>query len=115
MRPPHKLINDLSSITLDDRYTVAIPTTVETSYDNVPILRSAVVMQGLLKTPGWALSCFYRIIQEFHEVVPPSWAAGAARAGDSTVASAFVTGGYGQTLRALERALPETAWPHKSS
>jgi hypothetical protein len=62
--------------------------------DHVPVFRAAVVMQALVEIPRLALSkttfrCFYQIVEELYDVVPPASAAGAAKAGDTALASAF--------------------------
>jgi adenylate kinase family enzyme len=101
------LIKDLSSITYKDLVD-------DKALDDVPIFRSALVLQALAETPGCALSraaltCFYRIVQELNEVAGPAWTSGAARADDDAQPTAFVTGECARALLALETALQQTA------
>jgi hypothetical protein len=82
--------------------------------DHVPVFRAAVVMQALVEIPSLALSgttlrCFYQIVEELYDVVPPASAAGAAKAGDTALASAFITGECARALLALRKALLDTA------
>jgi hypothetical protein len=82
--------------------------------DNVPILRCALVLRALAETPGYALSnaamiCFYRIVEELSLVSGPTWTNGAARAGETAIATAFITGECARALLAVEKALRQTA------
>jgi ATPase family associated with various cellular activities (AAA) len=107
-----RLIKELTSITPEE---LECPTeNVALNSDRVPVFRAASIMQALVEMPRYALSkaslsCFYRIVREFYEVVSPSWTAGAARAEEEAGASAFVTGECARALLALEGALCRTA------
>jgi hypothetical protein len=100
------LLEDLQSITYADL-------TRTQALDGLPIFRAAVVLQALCEaghalSPS-ALACFYRLVQELNEVSGPTWASGAARAGEIARATAFVTGECARALLAVETALGETA------
>ena len=103
------LIENLRAITYQD--LEAVP---PSALDFVPAFRSARVLHSLAQTPGEVLSnaslvCFYRIVQELNEITAPTWSAGAVRAGDQAIATAFVTGECARALLALEHALLQTA------
>jgi adenylate kinase family enzyme len=106
------LIRDLDAI----RYADFDPVTGsddEKPLDHIPVLRAAYVLQALAGVPGKALSkaalsCFCRIVQELNEIVDPTWAAGAARGDEKSVATAFVTGECARALLRFEAALSQT-------
>ena len=113
------LIADLCKMTYKDlvgvRDTTAPPSPADPKHtDDIPILRTAYMLQALAEIPGQALSgtalaCFCQIVQELNEIVDPTWAAGAARADEKSLATAFITGECARALQKLETALRDTA------
>lgn len=108
------LIRDLGAIRFNDLH--GIPENLESPepFDHIPMLRSAYLLQALAGIPDYALShaalaCFCRIVEELNWIVDPTWAAGAARGDDKSLATAFVTGECARGLVRLEMALRNTA------
>jgi nucleoside 2-deoxyribosyltransferase len=112
------IIGDLASIKLVDLKKPLPISPGPKPLDSVPIFRCALILQALAETPGFALSetalvCFYRIVQELHEVTAPDWMSGAARADEGSRATAFITGECARALIALETALLQTSYAVK--
>jgi adenylate kinase family enzyme len=106
------LIEYLSGITYED--CVAAGTDGRLTLDRIPIFRSALVLQALAETPGYALSsaalaCLFCIVHELNSIGAPTWIAGSARAGDGAAPTAFVTAECARALLALENSLLQTA------
>jgi adenylate kinase family enzyme len=106
------LIDYLSRITYEE--CVAVGNDDRLTLDRIPIFRSALVLQALAETPGYALSsaalaCLFCIAQELNSIGAPTWIAGSARAGDSAAPTAFVTAECARALLALEYSLLQTA------
>jgi hypothetical protein len=104
------LMTDLSGITANDCISTK---EAGNGLDNVPIMRCAVMLQGLVAAncglESAALACFHRIVTELNDVVGPTWSGGAARASKEAVACAFITGECARSLLAFERTLLKTA------
>jgi adenylate kinase family enzyme len=102
------LIADLTDITYKD----CDPS--NPALDTVPIFRCAQILQALARTPGFvlsraALTCFYCVVRELNEIAGPSWSAGAARANNDAMPTAFIAGECTRAILALEQALRDTA------
>jgi len=104
------LVTDLSGITA---FHCISTKEAGNGLDSVPIMRCAVVLQGLVAAncglQGAALACFHRIVTELNDVAGPAWSGGAARASKEAVACAFITGECARALLAFERTLLKTA------
>lgn len=108
------ILADLKKTTVRECYEEKSPAAQSSSLEHIPVLRAALTLQVLTETPGSALSvgaisCFYRVVQEVHEVAQPAWSAGAARAGQSAPESAFIAGECGRALLAFATVLDGTA------
>jgi hypothetical protein len=104
---------DLLGISRDDCYKTEDDDPPSDALDNVPIMRCAMVLQGLTADgcalKAAALACFSRIVVELAEVSAPTRSVGGARASKAAMASAFITGECGLALLALKEAMHYTA------
>lgn len=82
--------------------------------DRVPIFRAAQIVQSFASDPAKVISkvslfCLHRIIREIYEVVSPTWAAGAARAGGEVITSAFISAECARAVLSFSYFLRRTA------
>jgi hypothetical protein len=88
--------------------------TFESDSDQVPVLRSARIMQALVSAPDSAFTesvmfLYYRVIRELYTADAPDWTIGGARAGEAGAATAFVTGECIRAILGFARNLEQTA------
>jgi hypothetical protein len=106
IEPPRFLIDRLESVTAGE--------VMDPSPDEVPVLRAAKAMCAMALTPNSAFSSsvmifYYYIIRALYVIDAPEWSTGGARAGDSTVPSAYVTWQCIRAIVGFQRALLNTA------
>jgi ATPase family associated with various cellular activities (AAA) len=80
----------------------------------IPVLVAALCMELRSERTATVLSvetilCYYRILVEMHLATWPDWTVGAARAGEGSMVTAFVTGESVRGIMAFQRALDSTA------